>query len=267
MSETLLSDAVQAPGPSMPVPAPGESPTLDAIRQRQMLRVATIEEFPWLVAAQGAQGPPFSGPAWLLVSVYARRLGVTLTPQAVSNAEKITILATKQVDMSIAPLAVTEARKQLADFIAYSTSSLCFVGSAANPKLANLHTVDDLNRSDLTMGYLHGTPMNVWGPQRFPRMQFRGFHHASADAPVREALAQGADVFPVHTQYWHKLSQELPGTVAFPKDYLQSTEFATPMAVAIDKGDPVFYAWLTAVYHEIKAQITAEEARVMASIP
>jgi len=37
-------------------------------------------------------------------------------------------------------------------------------------------------------------------------------------------------------------------------------------AMAIDKGDPVFLAWLTAVKDELKPQLAAEELRILKSV-
>ena len=37
-------------------------------------------------------------------------------------------------------------------------------------------------------------------------------------------------------------------------------------AMAIDKGDPVFLAWLTAVKDELKPKLEAEELRILKSV-
>jgi polar amino acid transport system substrate-binding protein len=63
---------------STDVPAPGQSPKIDAIKERGSLRVAAIGEFPWLPENTTGSGPQFSGPAWVLAEEYAERLGVPL---------------------------------------------------------------------------------------------------------------------------------------------------------------------------------------------
>jgi hypothetical protein len=40
----------------------------------------------------------------------------------------------------------------------------------------------------------------------------------------------------------------------------------TATAMAIDKGDPVFLAWLTAVKDEVKPKLEAEELRILKSV-
>ena len=38
---------------------------------------------------------------------------------------------------------------------------------------------------------------------------------------------------------------------------------ATEVGLAVDKKDPVFLAWLQAVYDEMKDKVTAEELRIL----
>src|SRR5687768_5108392 len=120
------------------VPAPGQSPKIDAIKERGVLKVAAIGEFPWLPENTSGSGPQFSGPAWVLAEEYAKRLGVELEVVPVSHETKVPILATGEADISIAPLAVTPARQEVVDFVVYSRSSLCMFGLADNPKLKDV---------------------------------------------------------------------------------------------------------------------------------
>ncbi len=59
-----------------------------------------------------------------------------------------------------------------------------------------------------------------------------------------------------------------PETWALPKGdgCLQSHEMEATTAMAIDKGDPVFLAWLTAVKDELKPKLEAEELRILKSV-
>src|SRR6476659_2708642 len=88
------------------VPAPGQSPKIDAIKQRGVLKVAAIGEFPWLPENTSGSGPQFSGPAWVLAEEYAKRLGVKLEVVPVSHETKVPILATGEADISIAQISV-----------------------------------------------------------------------------------------------------------------------------------------------------------------
>ena len=98
------------------VPAPGQSPKIDAIKQRGVLKAAAIGEFPWLPENTSGSGPQFSGPAWVLAEEYAKRLGVKLEIVPVSHETKVPILATGEADISIAPLSVTPKRQEVVGF-------------------------------------------------------------------------------------------------------------------------------------------------------
>jgi polar amino acid transport system substrate-binding protein len=248
------------------VPAPGASKKIDEIKERGVLRVAVLAEPPWLAENTTGSGPQYYGSAWVIAEEVAARLGAEIEVTPVSHETKIPILGTGQVDLTIAPLAMTEERKKVVDFVQYSNSSLCFYGLASNPKLADVNTVDDLNRPELTMAYLTGTPPETWAPKRFPNMQFRGVQTASgANGPIEEILSGRADVGPIDNVVWPRLNASQPGLVVYPKgeDCLRSTENALPIGFALDKGDPVFQQWLTDVTAEIKDKYEAEEIRVM----
>ena len=115
------------------VPAPATSPKVDAIKDRGTLRAAAIGEFPWLPENTTGSGPQYSGPAWVLAEEYADRLGVKLEVVPVSHETKMPILATGDADIRIAPLSVTPKRQEVADFMVYSRSSLCFFGKGTTP--------------------------------------------------------------------------------------------------------------------------------------
>src|SRR5215471_971590 len=172
------------------VPAPGQSPTIDQIKQRGALNAAAIGEFPWLPENTTGSGDQFSGPAWVLANEYAKRLGVKLEIIPVSHETKVPILATGEADISIAPLSVTPKRLEVVDFIVYSKSSLCFFGLADNAKLKAAKSVDDLNSPEITMAYFTGTPPETWAPTRFPKAKLKGVAGSGANAPVEEILAK-----------------------------------------------------------------------------
>jgi len=247
------------------VPAAGQSPKIDAIKERGVLRVAAIGEFPWLPENTTGSGPQFSGPAWVLAEEYANRLGVSIEVVPVSHETKVPILATGEADISIAPLAVTPARLEVVNFVVYSRSSLCMFGKADNPKLADVKSVDDLNREDLTMAYFTGTPPETWAPTRFPKLQFRAVAGSGANAPVEEIMSGRADIATVDNVAWPQLAKQVPGLISFPSgdDCLKSEEMSTGVGLAADKADTVFHEWLQAVYDEVKDKVEAEEVRLL----
>jgi polar amino acid transport system substrate-binding protein len=245
-------------------PAPGTSPRVDEIRQRGTLRVAVLPEPPWLKQNTTGSGEPFEGPAWMLAEAYADALGVTLEPVPVSHETKVPILATGQVDMTIAPLSVTDARLKVADFVVYTTSALCFFGKGDNPNLAGKTKVDELNSPGITVAYFTGTPPETWLPERLPDAKKRAVTGSGANAPVDEILSGRADVAPIDKIAWFDIAKKVPGLVAFPPGdaCLQSTELPTEVGIAIDKNQPEFLAWLREVGKELQPQLTADELRL-----
>jgi len=246
------------------VPAAGQSKKIDEIKKRGVLRVAVIGEFPWLPENTSGSGAKFSGPAWILAEEYAKRLGVKVDTIAVSHETKVPILASGQADLSIAPLSVTETRLKVVDFVVYSKSSICYVGLASNPKLSNVKSMDDLNRDDLTMAYFTGSAPEPFLPKRFPKLKLRAIQGSGANVPLEEILSKRADVAPLDAIATPKLAKEVQGLRFIPAgdDCLRSNEMATPVGLALAKGDPAFLNWLTAVEKEIHKRLEDEEIRI-----
>jgi polar amino acid transport system substrate-binding protein len=247
------------------VPAPGQSKKIDEIKKRGTLRVAVIGEFPWLPENTSGSGPKFSGPAWILAQEYAKRLGVKLETIPVSHETKVPILASGQADLSIAPLSVTETRLKVVDFVVYSKSSICYVGLAANPKLTSIKSMDDLNRDDVTIAYFTGSAPEPFLPKRFPKAKLRAVQGSGANVPMEEILSKRADVAPVDGIAFPKLNKEVAGLRFIPDgdNCLRSTEMATPVGLALAKGDPVFHNWLMAVEKELHQRLEDEEIRIV----
>lgn len=261
----LIAAIVPAQASDADVPAKGVSKRIDEIKARGTLKVATLGEFPWLKENTSGSGDPFEGSAWVLANEYAKRLGVKLETVSVSHETKVPILATGQADISIAPLSITDARKKVVDFVVYSKSTLCFFGKDDNPKLAKLNSVDDLNTPDITIAYFTGTPPETWLPTRLPNATRKGVQGSGANAPVDEIMSGRADVAPIDTAAWVDMAKKLPGLISFPKgdQCLTKGEFPTDVGMAIDKNQPEFLKWLTAVYAEVKDKVAAEELRVL----
>src|SRR6516225_1051978 len=150
---TALTSLASVANADVPVPAPGASPRVDAIKKAGTLRVGVLANAPWLVENTTGQGEAWSGPAWILAQEYAKRLNVKLEPVPVSHETKVPVLASNQVDISVTPLAETQERLKVVDFIIYSNTSVCVFGLASNPRLAQAKSVDDLNKPDITIAY------------------------------------------------------------------------------------------------------------------
>ena len=266
----VLSLVAIAAAPALadvPLPAPGTSPRVDAIRKAGVLRVGVLANAPWLVENTTGQGEAWSGPAWLLANEYAKRLGVKLQAVPVSHETKVPVLASNQVDISVTPLAETPERLKAVDFIIYSTTSVCMYGLASNPKFAKAKSVDDLNRPDITIAYYTGGGEEGWVKQRFPKAQLRGVA-GSGVSPVEEVMAKRADAVPINRVPWVAMGRKLKQLAVLPKDdnCQNSTEKAAPVGMAIDRNQGAFLQWARAVEKEIEPQLRKDETRIIATM-
>jgi polar amino acid transport system substrate-binding protein len=259
---TALSAAAQE------VPTPGTSPRIDAIRKAGELRVGVLANAPWLIENTTGSGDHWSGPAWVLASEYAKRLGVKLDPILVSHETKIPVLAANQADISITALAETLERDAVVDFVLYSNTSVCMFGRADDPRFARAKTVDDLNQPDVTIAYFIGGAEEGWVKQRFPKAKFLGVANSGATAPLEDIMARRADAAPINRIPWVPMNRKVKGLAVLPNvnNCQDSTEKAQPVGVAIDKNQPVFLAWLRAVEKTIHPQLGAAEQQVIATM-
>src|SRR5438105_12966001 len=261
----LLPASLASPAiADVPVPAPGMSPRVDAIRKSGALRVGVLANAPWLVENTTGQGDPWSGPAWLLAKEYAKRLNVKLEAVPVSHETKVPVLASNQVDISVTPLAETADRLKVVDFVIYSATSVCMFGMASNPKFAAAKSVDDLNQPGITIAYYTGGGEEGWVKERFPKAQLRGVA-GSGVAPVEEAMAKRADAVPINRVPWVAMGRKLKQLAVLPRENncQNSTEKAAPVGMAIDKNQPAFLQWTRAVEKEMEPQLKKDEARVI----
>jgi polar amino acid transport system substrate-binding protein len=245
-------------------PAPGVSPRVEAIRQAGALRVGVLVNPPWLLENTSGAGEQWDGPAWTLAKEYARLLGVKLVAVPVSNDTKIPVLASNQVDMTIAPLAETAERTKVVDFVLYSNTSVCMFGLASNPKFANAKTIDDLNNPNITIAYLVGGAEEPWVRERFPKAKYRG-QISSNLVPLDEIVARRADAAPVNRVQWIALSRKVKNLAVLPKENncMDSKEKAQPVGLAIHKGQGAFLDWTRAVAKRLDAQLKADELRII----
>ena len=158
---------------------------------------------------------------------------------------------------------MTPEREKVVDFVIYSKASACLFGLASNPKLKGVTDFDELNRPDITVAYFTGQPPEQWLPKRLPKAKMRGVSGSGSNAPVDEVLSHRADLSEIDNVAWPELSRSVPGLIAIPRDCVQSNEVALPLGLVIDKGQPVYLAWLQAVAKSMEPQLQQSELQVM----
>ncbi len=247
------------------VPAPGVSPRIDAIKASGKLRIGVLTNPPWLIENTTGSGEPWEGPAWVLAKKAADALGVKLDLVAVSHETKVPALAANQIDITVTPLAESEERKKVIDFVNYSTSSVCMYGLASNKKIANAKTVDELNAAGVTVAYLIGAPEEAWTKERFPKAQLKGMI-SSSPTPIEEIMAGRSDVAPINRIQWPRLSKTVKGLIALPKENncQDSQEKAAAIGYGIDKGQDAFRKWLQALADEMSPELKQVEQKIIA---
>jgi len=214
----VVCATVAVPAFAQEPPAPGASPRVDAIRKAGVLRVAVLANAPWLIENTTGSGEKWSGPAWLLASEYAQRLGVKLEPVLVSHETKVPVLAANQVDITITPLAETPERGAVVDFILYSNTSVCMFGRADNPRFAAAKSVDDLNKPEVTVAYFIGGAEEGWVKQRFLQAKFLGVSNSGATAPLEDIMAGRADAAPINRIPWVAMNRKVKGLAVLPSE-------------------------------------------------
>ncbi|MBZ9603288.1 substrate-binding periplasmic protein [Phyllobacterium chamaecytisi] len=247
------------------LPAPGQSPRIDAIKDAGVIRVGVLHNMPWLVENTSGEGERWSGPAWLLANEFASQLGVRLEAIPVSHETKIPALAANQVDITITPLGESPERLKVVDFVQYSTTSVCMFGLKNNPKFSEAKSVDDLNKPDLTIAFLLGAVEETWVKKRFDKAQHRGIITSSV-VPIDDIMSGRADSAPINRVQWPALQAKLPALGILPSENncQDSKEKAQSIGMAIDKGQDVFLQWLRATTAEVMPKVQEEEKRVIA---
>src|ERR1700678_730749 len=156
------------------VPEAGQSARIDTILKRGTLKVGVTPAFPWVFRNKTGKGDDYRGSSWVLAKAYAEALGVKLEVVQVSNETKVPIVISGGVDITIAALAETDARKQVVDFVTYSQGTFCVFGLTTNPKAAAIKTVEQLDDPNLTFAAYVGTAQATWIPKTFPKAKMRG---------------------------------------------------------------------------------------------
>src|SRR5207247_8128284 len=226
------------------LPAPCDSPRIDALKKAGGLRLGAVANAPWLVENTSGTGQAWSRPVWLLANEYAKRLNVKLEAFPVSHETKVPVLASNQVDISVTPLAETADRLKVVDFVIYSSTSVCMFGLASNPKFASAKSVDELNKPEITIAYYTGGGEEGWVKERCPKAQLRGVA-GSGVAPVEEVMAKRADAVPINRVPWVAMGRKLTQLAVLPQENncQGSTEKSAPVGMAIDKGQAGFLQW------------------------
>lgn len=250
------------------VPAPGQSPRIDAIKASGKLRVGVLNNPPFLVEKTGAaSGDAWDGPGWIFAKQVAKELGVTVDPVRVSNETKVAILNSNGVDITVTLLGPTPERLKVIDFVDYSATHQCLYGLASNPVIARAKTVNDLNSPDVELSFIIGTPQEQWLKERFPKAKIKGVV-TSSTTPIEEIMARRSDAATIQTVQVPGLQRKVKGLKVFPQENncLDSKEEPQTVAFGIDKNQAAFKKYLQSVVAEMSGQLKSSENKMTAEM-
>ena len=252
LAASLAATAVAA----VPVPAPGASPRIDAIKKAGVLRVGVLANAPWLVENTTGTGDAWSGPAWLLANEYAKRLGVKLRGGSGEPRDQ-GAGARVEPGRHLGHAARRNARSARRS----STSSSIRAPASACSGSRPIRSSPTRNRSTISTSPRSRSRITPAAARKagsrsaFPKAQLRGVA-GSGVAPVEEVMAKRADAVPINRVPWVAMGRKLKQLAVLPKDNncQNSTEKAAPVGMAIDKNQPAFLQWARAVEKEIEPQ-------------
>lgn len=263
IAATFLMFSLCATSMAQTPPAPGDSARIDAIRKAGVLRVGVINNPPWLVQNTSGNGEPWSGPSWLLAKEFSSLLGVPLKTVLVSHETKVPALMANQMDIMIGPLNENAERARMIDFVTFSSTSVCMIGRASNPRFTSATRLEDFNRPDVTIAYFTGAGEEPLVKAQFPQARLRGVAHSGSVAPIEEIMAGRSDVAPVNRVLWPQMSKKLKALAAFPSENQcqDSKIFAIDTAMGVAKEQATYLDWLRKVTARMQPALDAEERR------
>jgi polar amino acid transport system substrate-binding protein len=238
------------------VPAPGTSPTIDRVKKAGVLRAGINVALPWL--GQNPQTREFFGPSMELGQRIAEALGVRLELTTSASDVIVAGLQANQFDLAIAPLFATEKRREVVDFVNYTTAGQCYAVLKDNDKI---NTLDDLNAPTVSIGTWTGSGSEQAIKAKYPKMKVNSIVMAVGGANrMEEVLAHRIDAATLDSARAHLVEHQFPQLKIIPggaDECIRNPDVPTPIGMAFAKGDPALAKYLTAFVAEQQPQIDA----------
>lgn len=239
------------------VPAKGASPTIDRVKQAGVLRAGINVALPWL--GQNPQTREFFGPSMELGKQIAEALGVKLELTTSASDVIVAGLQANQFDLAIAPLFATEKRRQVVDFVNYTTAGQCYAVLKDNAKI---NTLADLNSPSVSIGTWTGSGSEQAIKEKYPRMKVNSIIMPVGGANrMEEVLARRIDAATLDSARAHLVEHQFPQLKIIPggaDECIRNPDVPTPIGMAFAKGDAALAKFLTAFVAEHQTQINAD---------
>jgi len=235
------------------VPAKGQSPTVDKIKEAGKLRAGVAVALPWL--GQDPKTGGYFGASYDLGQRLAQVLGVKL--EIVPSGWDVIVagLQAKQFELALAPLFATEKRKAVIDFANYTEAGTCYMVLKTNAKVNKL---EDLNKPDVVIGTFTGTGTEQEIHKKYPQGKINSVVQAPGGGTrVTEVLTNRIDVAPFDSPLAVALQQRYPQIKIVPDANvcIKQPDVPVPIGTGFNKGDPAWAKFVTAVVDKMKPQL------------
>jgi polar amino acid transport system substrate-binding protein len=251
----LMCLAVGAPGAAFAqdVPAKGQSPTVDKIKEAGKLRAGVAVALPWL--GQDPKTGAYFGAAHDLGQRIAELLGVKL--EIVPSGWDVIVagLQAKQFELALAPLFATEKRKAVIDFANYTEAGTCYMVLKTNAKVNKL---EDMNKAEVVIGTFTGTGTEQEIRKKYPNAKINSVVQAPGGGTrVTEVMTNRIDVGPFDSPLAVALQQKYPQIKIVPEAAvcIKQPDVPVPIGTGFNKGDPAWAKFVTAVVDKMKPQL------------
>lgn len=257
LGAVLLAGVINAGAPSaalaQDVPAKGQSPTVDKIKEAGKLRAGVAVALPWL--GQDPKTGGYFGAAHDLGQRLAQVLGVKL--EIVPSGWDVIVagLQAKQFELALAPLFATEKRKAVIDFANYTEAGTCYMVLKTNAKVAKL---EDLNKPETVIGTFTGTGTEQEIQKKYPKGKINSVVQAPGGGTrVTEVLTNRIDVAPFDSPLAVALQQKYTQLKIVPDAdvCIKQPDVPVPIGVGFSKGDAAWAKFVTAVVDKMKPQL------------
>lgn len=249
----LLAAGLVGQAAAQTVPAPGQSPTIDAIKKQGKLRAGVAIAWPWL--GQDPKTGKYIGAAADLGQKIADTLGVPL--EYVPSGWDVIIagLQAKQFELALAPLFASPKRMAVIDFANYAEGGTCYSVLKTNTKVKSLA---DLNRPDVTTGVFTGTGTEQEFVKKYPKAKVSSVVQAPGGGTrILEVISGRLDAGAFDSPLALALEAKYPQTTTIPaaSDCIAHPDIPIPIGVGFSKGDPAFGKFITEVTNGMKASM------------
>ena len=244
-------------------PAKGESAIVDKIRENGKLRAGIAVAPPWLL--QNPATNEYFGPAIDVGKKLAEDLGVPI--EFVDSGWDVMVagIQADKFDMAIAPLFASPKRKEVIDFVTYTSAGTCYFVKKGYDKVK---TLDDLNNPDITTVTYTGTGNEEGFKTKYPKAGIRSIIAPPGSQPPYEEILTGrGDVGIIDSPMAIVIEEKYPdlSVIGGANECIANPDFPYPIGLGFNKKDPVFTAYLQSIVDGMQTQIDESILKFSAS--